>query len=86
LILRKQHFDRNGFLPLRCRCCCDFLQVGDRQGAAALARLTGLQQLDLSCSGLGNAGLLALAPLAVLQELNLDMCRVGDEGCRVSVV
>lgn len=58
-------------------------QVGDGPGPAALALLTGLVQLDLSCSGLGRAGLLALVPLAGLTELNLDMCSVGDEGCRV---
>jgi hypothetical protein len=59
-------------------------QVGDSPGPAALALLTRLTQLDLSCSGLGNAGLAALGTLGALQELNLDMCRVGDEGCRVS--
>ncbi|KAF8061903.1 EGF1 [Scenedesmus sp. PABB004] len=58
-------------------------EVGDGDGPAALASLTAVQVLDLSCSGLGNAGLLALAPLAALRELDLDMCPIGDEGCRV---
>lgn len=62
-------------------CCC---QVGDGAGPSALAALTGLEVLDLSCSKLCNEGLMALATLGKLRELVLDMCRVGDEGCRVS--
>jgi hypothetical protein len=66
-------------------CCCPVgRQVLDSAGPAALAHLTQLQQLDLTCSGIGSVGLLALAPLTQLTELVLDMCRLGNEGCRVS--
>lgn len=63
--------------------CCA-VQVSETSGAAALACLSRLRVLDLSCSSISSAGLLALAPLRHLQGLNLDMCHIGDEACRVS--
>jgi hypothetical protein len=57
--------------------------VSDTGGAAALSCLSRLCVLDLSCTNISNAGLLALAPMRNLHNLNLDMCHIGDEGCRV---
>ena len=50
-------------------------------GARAIARLRGLEELDLADNPIGDEGLVALtAPLATVERLNLADCDLGPAG------
>lgn len=53
--------------------------VGDRE-MPVLAHLTGLKELDISCTSVGDEGARSLANLTQLSKLNLSSTKIGDTG------
>ncbi|MFA7341006.1 MAG: hypothetical protein WC028_29750 [Candidatus Obscuribacterales bacterium] len=47
---------------------------------AAIGRLVGLKEIDISCTVIGDCGVAYLAPLVRLTKLNLSSTKVTDQG------